>query len=305
MTEAYNDALGEQVEANVWRTMREEAVNMPRVQKVQLAADIAGIFDPTPISDGVGAVASAMQGDVWGVGFSLLGMIPYVGDLGKVGKISRIAPRTGRALDALFRHADNLAAAGRTGLRAAGLALDQVAAARKAAMERVQAAMQQARRGNRNCADCAKLGRQKVSRMPHDKEGVGRWRNGRPNETGTGTFDFDPPKTIPDPNDPTKTLEVRSIDYQDGFPVFDQHVVGGKHNLWEVSGDAATDGRALTRQMRENTPGWRPPDGDDYVLHHFQDGQVGYVPRTIHDNGRGYTGASHTGADSMMETDLF
>ncbi|WP_308915779.1 hypothetical protein [Jannaschia sp. LMIT008] len=47
------------------------------------------------------------------------------------------------------------------------------------------------------------------------------------------------------------------------------------------------------------------PSHRDYVLHHFEDGQVGYVPQTIHDNGRGYSGASHTGANSIMDNDLF
>ncbi|MEM9436627.1 MAG: hypothetical protein AAGA15_06260 [Pseudomonadota bacterium] len=299
MTEAYTDALNEQIESNIWRTMREEAVNMPNVQRVQLAADIAGIFDPTPISDGVGAVTSAMQGDVWGVGFSLLGMIPYVGDLGKIGKISRIAPRTGRALEAFFNGADEIAAAGRAGLRAAGLSLDQVAAARRAATERVRAAMRQVRRGNPNCADCAKLRSTRRQPMPQDGPN-GTWRNGPPGPDGNGVFEFAEPKVLPDGS------TVSSIEYRDGFPVFDDYVLGGpggRHSLWEMTGDAADDADLLTEQLLEANPNYIPPDTTGYNLHHFEDGTVGYVPEAIHLSSRG--GVAHAGGNSIINNDLF
>lgn len=296
MTEAYNDALGEQVEANIWRTMREEAANMPNVQRVQLGADIAGIFDPTPISDGVGAVTSAMQGDVWGVGFSLLGMIPYVGDLGKIGKISRIAPRTARALEAFFNGADELAAAGRAGLRAAGLGLDQVAAARRAATERVRAAMREVRRGNPNCRDCGKLRNTRRQPMPQNGPN-GQWRGDAPDANGNGVFEFAEPKVLPDGS------TVNSIEFRDGFPNFDDHVVGGRHDLWEVSGDAGIDADRLTEQLLEADPSYIPPDTTGYNLHHFEDGSVGYVPESIHLASSG--GVAHAGGNSIVNNNLF
>lgn len=45
-----------------------------------LIADITGIFDPTPISDGVAAGIDLSDGDVAGAGLSLLSMVPYLGD---------------------------------------------------------------------------------------------------------------------------------------------------------------------------------------------------------------------------------
>jgi len=136
MSEAYNDGLNDQLKSNVFQTLRQEAANLSHVQKGQLAADIAGIFDPTPTSDAIGGILSLVQGDFVGAGLSVVGMVPYIGDAGKVGKIARIAPRTGRALETMFRSADNLARGGRAALQNAGLTLEQVAAARREAARR-------------------------------------------------------------------------------------------------------------------------------------------------------------------------
>lgn len=57
----------------------------------QLALDLAGILDPTPISDGTNAVISLGRGDWWGAGLSGVATIPYVGDLAKAGKLGRWA----------------------------------------------------------------------------------------------------------------------------------------------------------------------------------------------------------------------
>ena len=47
---------------------------------VGIAADIAGIFDPTPISDGVSAALSLGQGDFKGAALSAASMVPFLGD---------------------------------------------------------------------------------------------------------------------------------------------------------------------------------------------------------------------------------
>lgn len=53
------------------------------------ALDIVGIVDPTPIADGLAASIEAKNGN-WGSALlSGLGVVPYVGDLGKVGKIPK------------------------------------------------------------------------------------------------------------------------------------------------------------------------------------------------------------------------
>ena len=65
----------------------------------QMALDIAGIFDPTPISDGVSGVISLFRGDWLGAGISVVAMIPYVGDLAKAGKLPKLLKTIERAVE--------------------------------------------------------------------------------------------------------------------------------------------------------------------------------------------------------------
>ncbi|MDY6994533.1 MAG: hypothetical protein SVR94_18260, partial [Pseudomonadota bacterium] len=58
MTEAYNDALQEQQKKHMWETLADEAKSMSSAEYATIVADIAGIFDPTPISDGAGLLLS-------------------------------------------------------------------------------------------------------------------------------------------------------------------------------------------------------------------------------------------------------
>jgi len=64
-----------------------KAVSDLKWELAQSAVDAAGLIDPTPISDAVGALLSAARGDWFGAGMSLVSMIPYAGDaLGKTAK---------------------------------------------------------------------------------------------------------------------------------------------------------------------------------------------------------------------------
>lgn len=304
MTEAYGDALGEQLEKSVFDTLAEEAASMTPGEYATTLADVVGIFDPTPTSDGIGAVLSLARGDAVGAGLSVVGMASYVGDLAKVPKIAALAPRTGKAIELVLSRSDELAKAGRASLEQV-LRLDQIAAARKVAANRVRRAMLQARKGNVNCADCDKLvhtdANGKVTRRKLDMASVkskhGQWRGSGPNADGVGTFEFNSPKILPDGR------VVHSIDYKGGVPDFDAYVEGPKFDLWEVTGDADMDRSSLTRMMRETDPEWRPPRKRDFTLHHFEDGQVGFVPKVIHAREKG--GAPHTGGQSMLNNDLF
>ena len=65
----------------------------------QMVLDIAGIFDPTPISDGISGVMSLFRGDWLGAGISVVGMIPYVGDLAKAGKLPKLLKTIERAVE--------------------------------------------------------------------------------------------------------------------------------------------------------------------------------------------------------------
>jgi hypothetical protein len=298
MTEAYNDALQQEAKQGIWATLKEEAKGLSASDYAGLVADVAGIFDPTPISDGVGGIISLAKGDWLGAGLSVLGMIPYIGDAGKIAKIAKRAPRAARLIEAAFLKGDNLAKAGEAFLKNNFL-MKQIKAAREAAAKRVREALLKAR-SKLPCKDCAKLpnGGKKQLQMPSGKSG-GKWGtpDGKPPASGNGTYTFDTPATLPNGK------KVSSVEYRDGFPNFDKYTTDGKHQLWEVTGDVGKDTTALTREMRKTNPGWSPPDKDLYVLHHFEDGAVGFVPRSIHDKGIG--GAAHSGGNTIVNNDLF
>ena len=66
--------------------------------------DAAGIFDPTPISDGIAAARDLYRGDWLGAGLSVISMVPYVGDaVAKPLKGARIAKRLARLRASLAR----------------------------------------------------------------------------------------------------------------------------------------------------------------------------------------------------------
>lgn len=301
MTEAYNDALKDTLESNVWATIKKEASGMSKLDYAQLSADIAGIFDPTPLSDGAGAVLSVARGDILGAGLSLLGMIPYVGDLGKIAKIAKIAPRTARVLEAFLRKSDELASLGKNALNRL-FHINQIKAARKKATDRVRQALLDARSKKANCRDCKKLKNADGTRRKLDlPQRGGRWNtaDGKAPVSGTGRFTFDTPKTLPDGR------RVNHINFVDGEPDFSSYAYGNtKYSLWEVTGNVRTDERALREQIG---PSFKPPDTsnsvDGYVLHHASDGTVMYVPRVLHDKGMG--GVAHTGGNSILNTELY
>ncbi|MFZ4698871.1 MAG: hypothetical protein ACOYMG_02365 [Candidatus Methylumidiphilus sp.] len=302
MTDTYNDALSEQLRKNVWDTLQSEAKNMSPLDYASTVADITGVFDPTPLSDGAGFLLSAAQGDALGAALSLGSMIPYAGDaLAKPLKFAKKAPLTGKALEALFHAGDNLAMAGQAALKRSGLGLEQVAAARKQALAKVQQAMLDVKVRRAGCVECRLVGAKGQNRslhMPHTGSN-GKWKNpkGEQPMDGNGVFEFHESRKLPDGR------TVKEIEFRDGTPVYDNYVEGQRYDLWEVSGNAKKDGDELTKMKRESDPNWKPPSKDEFVLHHFEDGKVGYIPRAIHDTR--YKGVAHTGGNSMTNNELF
>jgi hypothetical protein len=66
----------------------------------QMGFDIAGIFDPTPISDGISAGISLGKGDWFGFAISAGSAIfPYVGDAAKLGKLGKWAKTISQTVD--------------------------------------------------------------------------------------------------------------------------------------------------------------------------------------------------------------
>jgi hypothetical protein len=65
----------------------------------QIGLDIVGIFEPTPFADGANTLMSWGRGDFWGGVMSAAGMIPYVGDLAKLGKMGKWAKTVANAVE--------------------------------------------------------------------------------------------------------------------------------------------------------------------------------------------------------------
>lgn len=78
----------------------------------QIALDIAGLVDPTPVSDGLNGLISLFRGDFVGAGVSALSMIPYVGDLAKAGKLGKWAETITNAAELAVRNSDFARTAG-------------------------------------------------------------------------------------------------------------------------------------------------------------------------------------------------
>lgn len=65
----------------------------------QVGLSVVGIFDPTGIADGADALISIKRGDYWGAGISVLGIIPYLGDLAKIGKLPKLLEIIAKTVD--------------------------------------------------------------------------------------------------------------------------------------------------------------------------------------------------------------
>jgi hypothetical protein len=65
----------------------------------QIGLDIVGIFEPTPFADGANTLISLGRGDWFGAITSAAGIIPYVGDAAKLGKLGKWAETIAKAVD--------------------------------------------------------------------------------------------------------------------------------------------------------------------------------------------------------------
>ncbi|MCE7057185.1 hypothetical protein LZF95_21065 [Algoriphagus sp. AGSA1] len=92
------------------------------------ALDIVGVVDPTGIADGLNAGLQAKNGDWLGAAISTAGIIPYIGDVAKVGKIGKDVKIINNAIDAV-KSGDKVSstsrAARREAMRDAGIPTSQ------------------------------------------------------------------------------------------------------------------------------------------------------------------------------------
>ena len=70
-----------------------------RLEQVKMAADVAGIVDPTPTSDAISGGIAIKQGEWGDAGLSALAMIPYLGDLTKGIKAAKLSAKMAKLLE--------------------------------------------------------------------------------------------------------------------------------------------------------------------------------------------------------------
>ena len=225
----------------------------------QAAVDMAGIVDPTPISDVVGAGMSLARGDWIGAGLSLISVIPYAGDaIGKTAKGARALKRMNdlrKRIDAAIGLVQRLKS--KAGKRAA----EAIKAKRKAeAAKRAERA--------RVIQDCDPPANPWGTNLPKE----GKWKGDK------GDSEW----TAPD---------GQKVKYKEGYPDFSNHA---KHSVEiDVKGNHSTDFTGADEAVRKKLgdPNWERPD--THTWHHKEDGvTMELVPKEIHNAAKHKGGVS-------------
>lgn len=274
MSEEYNSAL----RGELWSSLQKQAKDIDP----QLVLDIAGIFDPTPISDGASVAVSLWKGEFVDALLGGASMIPYLGDA--AAKPLKIARKYGEPAMKVLDGLNTLRKAKTADMMEALKAVEPgaIQRAREAAARAVRKAQQEKRLGC-NTEACKRVRR---SNMPSKG---GTWHPPNARETGNGTW------TFKDEHGNTK-----SVTFNDGYPDFGPSTWGGKDNkfhLDHVTNDVKKDTEAVLEQYKSSFPGGEPPPG--YTLHHMEDGSLAFVDSAVHNN------VAHSGFRSIEKTDVF
>lgn len=256
----------------------------------QVVIDIAGIADPTPISDLIGAGLSLWRGDFIGAGLSLISIVPYAGDaLGKTAKGARLA----KTINGL-----------RQKISAAIVALQKakaaIAARRQAtAAVRVKRVADKAKKiaDAKKCKTCKQPGGNRFDTNSPKEGSNGSWKEGE-----RGNSDWHP-----DPNKKKGKLVLeatdgRPITFNNGHPDFSPFAEG-KVEI-NMKGDP-TDFTAARNEMRKklNDKNWPGPDENGKIpnapegltWHHNENGTtMELVPSNLNNK------VPHTGGDSLV-----
>ncbi|HEY0004206.1 MAG TPA: HNH endonuclease [Pyrinomonadaceae bacterium] len=243
-------------------------------QLAQTAVDVAGVADPTPISDIVGASMSLYSGDIVGAGLSLLSVLPYAGDaLGKTAKGARVADK----INDLKKRIEAAIAA--TNL------------AKKLARRRAAAAVRAKRKAEaaRKTAEAATNAKCKppsnpfgVRQLPAD----GTWKGTK------GNGDWMPDPKTPRGKEILEATDGKPITFKDGYPDFSSHATHRAEI--EMTGDPYTDFKLANKEvgLKETPAGM--------TWHHHQDGvTMELIPTKINNN------VPHDGGASVVKSPDF
>jgi len=245
-----------------------------KFQLVQTAVDVAGIADPTPISDAIGAAMSLSTGDFIGAGLSLISIVPYAGDaLGKTAKGARAAKKI-------------------NGLRKSiETAITSTNLAKKLARRRAAAAIRAKRKAEAAKKAVDALTVQKcsppsnpfgVSKLPAD----GSWKGTRGNGVWT------PDASTKRGEEILEATGGKPIKFKDGYPDFSPHAT---HRVQiEMTGNNYTDFKAAN-----NAAGLKK-EPMNMTWHHSEDGvTMELVPKNLNNK------VPHDGGASIVKDSGF
>lgn len=268
------------LEADTKAAAREKALD-----EAQAVLDAAGIADPTPISDLVSGVISAVRGDWVGAGLSLISAIPYVGDA--VAKTGKGAKLVAKLAEIEKRIADNTAKAKQiisNALKSDTAALRAKKAASKA--EKIEEAL---------VKDCPIRGNEFGTHAP-----VEGWI-GKPGDSA-----WNPAEGVKNPErleEIQSVLGDKKLQFKDGYPDFspyahkvempDGSLVPARVEI-EMKGVNGPDFKAANEAMAKKlgVNAYDAPDG--FTWHHNQDGvTMELIPSELHNN------VPHSGGASL------
>jgi hypothetical protein len=138
-----------------------------KLEMAGAAADAAGIIDPSPASDIVGAGISIARGDYWGTALSTASMVPYVGDLlakpAKAVRATKAIAGLEKKVAALTKTVTDLKKAKKEA-EAVEAAAKEVKIAREADVAKDAASKQEksATKKEKDCEDCGSTGDNKT-----------------------------------------------------------------------------------------------------------------------------------------------
>lgn len=245
---------------------------------VQTALDIAGIADPTPISDVAGAVLSAARGDWFGAAMSLVSVIPYAGDaLGKTAKGVRMIAKLARLRKKL---ANNVTL---------GRQIVADALKRDAAAIRAKRALQKSEKIEDGIVQGCKVG--------GNKFGTQSPKNGWSKGADRGHGSWDPAKSGLDPDRVKKINSVtkgKPVKWKDGNPDFSDYTFKTKAAdgtpvdatvTIKIGDSREADFQAAREVMAEKLGVKEFDDPPGYTWHHKEDGTtMELVPSALHNN---------------------
>jgi len=252
-----------------------------KLDLLQAGVDAAGVIDPTPVSDLVGAGISVYRGDFVGAGLSLISIIPYAGDaIGKTAKGAKLLAKMNalrKRIALATERINTLRKQAREAASAATRAKSQARAARKG----VDDAMVQ------KCAKELDVGDNPFGTRtpatgwsPGTTRGDGPWTPDAGSSYGKSVLEWQKKNGME---------SGTPIVFRQGFPDFSPY---SKHQAKiDMLGDYKRDFEMADAGMQKRYPGWERPT--DMTWHHSEDGvTMLLVPKDINS-------IPHTGGNAL------